>query len=202
MEWNSDAETHKEYRCIFICSGGLYGDIFYHKRPHWLSLVPSNFARQSERRILQAWSELNGLIWARLVFGTSGLIVFSGHHRLIARCCHMQTSCQFSEWQRTCSLCYRAGDWFLPPSCLPFPLCFKAQFREAYDVLTGEPRITPLKDASVQNILQKTNRFCPSIWVGGLLLFRARPRCDVSQRWGERLAAEHLTAAALTRSTK
>lgn len=156
-------------RCIFICSGGLYGDIFYHKCPHWLSLLPSNLARQSERCILQAWSEPNGLIWARLVFGTSGMIVFGGHHRQIARCCHMQTPCQFSEWQRSCSPRYQAGDWFLRPSCLPFPLCFKAQFRELCDVLTGEPRITPLKDASVQNILQKR--------IGSVLPFESSVCC-------------------------
>lgn len=54
-----------------------------------------------------------------------------------------------------CVRCYQAGDWFQCPSSLPFPLCFKAQFREAHDALTCTLRITLLKDASAQNILQK-----------------------------------------------
>lgn len=134
---------------------------------------------------------------ARLVHGVSETIVFffRGHHRQIDRYCRMPTPCQFSERQH---MCYQARDWFLCPSCLPFSLCFKAQFREAYDVLMRALWITLLKDASAQKHLAETDRFCPSICDGGLLPFRARSSLwclcrDEANVWQP-------TAAALTRS--
>lgn len=85
------------------------------------------------------WPGLNSLICARLVFvyGMSETIVFRGHHKQMDRYCHVPTPCQFSERQRIRSLCVirREIDFCVHLVC-PSLLCFRAQFREAYDVLT------------------------------------------------------------------
>lgn len=146
-------------------------------------------ARQFMYGILQAWSGLNSLIWARLVYVVSETIVFrrtsQADRQILPRADSLSilraAACAFT-------LCYQAGDWFLRPSCLPFPLCFKAQFREAYDVLTRRTVNYPAKRCKRTKHLAETDRFCPSICGGGLLPFRARPHCeaacDVLQRWG------------------
>lgn len=136
-------------------------DIFSLKCPHWLSFLLfllSISVRKFMYGILQAWSGLNSLIWVCLMPCVS----------LVRDDCFRRTSQadrQILPYADSLSilraaecaftLCYQAGDWFLCPSCLPFPLCFKAQFREAYDVLTCAPWITLLKDASAQNISPK-----------------------------------------------
>lgn len=128
------------------------------------TLIFSNSSRQFMHCILLAQSELKSFKWALFsahVQHVKG--VFGGHHSQIARYRHMSGPCQLPEQQHMLSLCYQARDWFLCPSWLPFPLCFKAQFREAYDVLTCAPWITPLKDASAQSVLQK--------WIGSVLSF-------------------------------
>lgn len=108
--------------------------------------------------ILQAWSGLNSLIWARLVRCVRRVRddCFQGTSqadRQIPPSADSLSVLRAAAYAFT--LCYQAGDWFLCPSCLPFPLCFKAQFREAYDVLTRAPWITLLKDARAQNMQQE-----------------------------------------------
>lgn len=155
---------------LFICSDGFQHDIFSLKRPHWLSFLLfllSISVSQFMYGILQAWSGLNSLIWACLVPCV----------RRVRDDCFRRTSQadrQILPYADSLSilgaaacaltLCYQAGDWFLCPSCLPFPLCFKAQFREAYDVLTHAPWITLLKDASAQNISQKRKVLSFHLW--------------------------------------
>jgi len=109
-------------------------------------------------RLLQAWSGLNSLIWdclmpcvwhvrddcfRRTSQADSQILPYADSLSVLSAAAYAFT------------LCYQARDWFRCPSCLPFPLYFKAQFRGPYDVLTHAPWITPLKDASAQNILQK-----------------------------------------------
>lgn len=145
----------------FLFALMVFSDIFSLKCPHWLSFLLfllSISVRQFVYGILQARSGLNSLIRACLVPCV----------RRVRDDCFRRTSQadrQILPYADSLSilgaaacaftLCYQAGDWFLCPSCLPFPLCFKAQFREAYDVLTCAPWITLLKDASAQNISEK-----------------------------------------------
>lgn len=146
---------------LFICADCFQRDIFSLRCPHWLPFLLfllSISAREFMYGILQAWSGLNSLIWVCLVPCISCVRddcfprTWQADRQILPYADSLSilraAACAFT-------LCYQAGDWFLCPSCLPFPLCFKAQFREAYDVLTRAPWITLLKDASAQNISPK-----------------------------------------------
>lgn len=178
-------ETLWEQVNFLLALMGFQCDISSLKCLCWLSFLLSISARQCMYGILQAWSGLNSLIW----------VCLENCVRRVRDDCFRRTSQadgQILPYADSLSIlkaaacafavCYQAGDWFLCPSCLPFPLCFKAQFREAYDVLTRAPWITLLKDASAQNILQKQIGSVLPFVTPGLLPFRARPQCVMSRK--------------------
>lgn len=122
--------------------------------------------RQFLNGIIQVWSGLNNLIWVCLMPCVRHVRddCFQRTSQADTAVCRLLVNSQSGSM---CVHCYQAGDWFLCPSCLPFPLCFKAQFREAHDVLTCTLWITLLKDASAQKILQKVMEvvlFCHLWW--------------------------------------
>lgn len=163
------------------------------KRPHWSTfLLLSISERQFMYSILQSRPRQNRLIWGRrmpCVWHVSDdcfqrtsetdrpILLCSDSLSILAA-----VACAFS-------LCHQARDWFLSPSCLPFPLCFKAQIRQAYDVLMHVPWIILLKDGSAQKCLMErvdsvSTCSCSIIAVQGT------SSCDVSQRWGKCMAAK------------